>query len=131
MVRLPGFFQWLVALVVLTSTPGLSEMLEGAVHAAVSGHDQLDEHHEADDCDDDCGSEDCTSGFFHTCRCNAPTIPPLTVPPALPIPLAAVLLRSTLALAGDVLPAHRTPLFRPPSVRAADDLRVALSQGSP
>lgn len=119
MLRLPRFLQWLVALVVLTSTPGLGELVEGAAHAAVdaamSEHDQLGEHHEADDCNDDCDSKDCTSGFFHTCRCNAPTMPPLTIPNALPVPVDAALPRMSIARPGDVRPAHRTPLFRPPS----------------
>ncbi len=108
--------RWLVALVLVMGTPGLGELVESVVHAAVDASDVLDTHHETDDCEDACDSEGCAAGFFHTCRCNAPTIVPLTRPRGLAAPSETTELRGFAAPSGRARPAHRAPPFRPPSV---------------
>lgn len=116
MSRLLHRFRWLVALVVLTSTPGLSELVEGVVHAAVaSDSDALDVHHEVDDCGDPCSTGGCTQGFFHSCRCNAPAFTsPSRIAP-LAAPMSSACAHGLTAPAGQDLAAHREPPFRPPS----------------
>jgi hypothetical protein len=120
MQRLPTFFRWFALLVILTSTPGLGELIEGVVHAAVESGDELDhhegDHHEAGGCDDSCPDGGCTEGFFHSCRCNAPAIALATAPPALRGPVESLATRAGTEHQGQVRPGHRTPPFRPPSV---------------
>ena len=115
MQRLPRSFRWLAALVILTSTPGLGELIEGVVHMAIESGDELD-HHEVDSCNDSCAAGDCTQGFFHTCRCNASPIAPPSVPHALSVPVESVAARTPITDLGEDRPGHRTPPFRPPSV---------------
>ena len=113
--RLPRSFRWLAALVILTSTPGLGELIEGVVHAAIESGDELD-HHEVDSCKDSCATGGCTQGFFHTCRCNAAPVAPTTAPDALARPGESVAARAPVTNRGGDRPAHRTPPFRPPSI---------------
>lgn len=114
--RLPRL-RWLVALVVLTSTPGLSELVEGVVHAAVASdsEDALDVHHEVDDCGDPCSTGGCTQGFFHSCRCNAPAFAPTSTIAPLAAPLSHAATGAIADPMGTDLAAHREPPFRPPS----------------
>ena len=105
----------LAALVILTSTPGLGELIEGVVHAAIESGDELD-HHEVDSCKDSCATGGCTQGFFHTCRCNAAPVAPTTAPDALARPGESVAARAPVTNRGGDRPAHRTPPFRPPSI---------------
>lgn len=113
---LPPLFRWFAVLVILTSTPGLGELIEGVVHAAIESGDELDDHHEASRCDDSCPDGGCTEGFFHTCRCNAPTLALATSPSALCRPGESLATRAATEHQGRVRPGHRTPPFRPPSV---------------
>ena len=115
MQRLPRSFRWLAALVILTSTPGLGELIEGVVHAAIESGDVLD-HHEVDSCNDSCTTGNCTQGFFHTCRCNASAIATPSVPHALSGPDESVAVRPLVTDRGEDRPGHSTPPFRPPSV---------------
>lgn len=113
--RLPRSFRWLAALVILTSTPGIGELIEGVVHAAIESDDQLD-HHEVDSCKDSCATGGCTQGFFHTCRCNTPPVATPSGPHALSGPAESVAARPLITDRGEDRPGHRTPPFRPPSV---------------
>lgn len=109
----PRFVRWLVALVVMTSTPGLAELVEGVVHMAIDDHG--DSHHETDTCADGCEERGCTQGLFHTCRCNASPLAPISVALMLPTPTESSIERIALTPAGQDQPAHRSPPFRPPS----------------
>jgi len=115
MQRLPRSFRWLAALVILTSTPGLGELIEGVVHVAIEG-DAVIEHHEVDSCNDSCSTDGCTQGFFHTCRCNAAAVAPLTAPHTLSEPLESVAANVAFGHRGEDRPGHPPPPFRPPSV---------------
>ena len=108
-------FRWLVALVLVTSTPGIAELTEAVVHAAVDDGDVLDGH-EADDCGDACGSEGCKTGLFHTCRCNASLLVPPVLAQALPLPHEAPAALAFWMPPTGIRPGHRAPPFRPPSV---------------
>jgi len=112
--RLPRSFRWLAVLVIMTSTPGLGELIEGVVHAAVEDGDELD-HHEVDGCNDSCAAGGCTQGFFHTCRCNASPVVAPNVPHALSGPDESVAAGAAVTNLGEDRPAHRNPPFRPPS----------------
>ena len=107
------FLRWLIALVVLTSTPGLGEFFEGVVHAAMDDHSET--HHETD-CSDGCDARSCTQGLFHTCRCNASPLAPISVTAPLPVPTHFSIVRYAVTPPGKDQPAHRTPPFRPPAV---------------
>lgn len=120
MQRLPTFFRWFAVLVILTSTPGLGELIEGVVHAAVEsgeglGHHEGD-HHEAGGCEDWCPDGGCMEGFFHSCRCNAPALALTAAPPPLRGPGASIATCPETEHQGQVRVGHRTPPFRPPSV---------------
>ena len=114
MQRLPRSFRWLAGLVILTSTPGLGELIEGVVHAAVESGDELD-HHEVDSCKDSCATGGCTQGFFHTCRCNSPPVATPSVPHTFARPGASVVAHAPMTDHGGDRPGHRNPPFRPPS----------------
>lgn len=107
-------FRWLVALVLVSTTPGIAELAEAVVHAAIDDGDVLDGH-EAD-CGDACGSQGCTTGLFHTCRCNAAVLAPPVLAQALPLPHEAPATRAFWMPASDTRPGHRSPPFRPPAV---------------
>jgi len=75
----------LAVLVIATSTPGVSELLEGAVHMALEfggaiSHEDVGHcgesigHDEEGHCGDSCPDGGCTRGFFHSCRADAPVV---------------------------------------------------------
>lgn len=119
MQRFPRAFRWFVVLLVLTTTPGVGELVEGVVHAAIEAGDGSDtqglDHHAANDCDDFCPDEGCMKGFFHSCRCNAPPLALSTAPPALRGPSESTGSNAILEQLGEDLPGHYPPPFRPPS----------------
>lgn len=106
------FVRWLVALVVMTSTPGLGELVEGVVHAAIDDNGEM--HHETD-CSNSCDDRSCTQGLFHTCRCNASPLAPISVSAPLAGPAESLLTRFAVTPSGQDQPAHRMPPFRPPA----------------
>jgi len=102
----------LIGLVVLTSTPGLAELTEYTLHAAV-GVERAHQH-ELDEANAPCDAG-CPTGMFHTCRCGAVQLATASGSTRLERPPVIRSATWYAPISGRVEPAHAEPPFRPPT----------------
>ncbi|MFO0745729.1 MAG: hypothetical protein U1F43_08650 [Myxococcota bacterium] len=105
----------LALLVVLTTTPGVSDLVESTVHSVVAGADGATHH---GPCSDEAGapcSPGCTHGLFHTCHCAQPPYAPAPDSGALTGPSVVSVTPAPAAVNGGPRRGHPSPLFKPPS----------------